>query len=144
MPSAVDLLSGDHRRVEELYEQHEAQPSRALAARIGDELVLHSMLEETVLYPTVREQLADGPSLADRAEAEHASIKALVAELEGSADAAVPEILAELMALVRRHVEEEERVLLPALAERLDAERDEVMGRVLAQLRAENEARLRT
>ncbi len=55
---AIQLLTGDHRAVEELFEQFEKANSDSdkeeLARRICTELKVHALLEEEIFYPALR------------------------------------------------------------------------------------------
>lgn len=121
---ALDLLMNDHRLVEQLFEEYEqlaedegdATEKQSLAATICAELTVHAQLEEEIFYPAARNVL-DDQELLDQAEAEHASAKELIAQLEETSpdddmyDAKV-KLLSEQIAL---HVHEEENELFPQL-----------------------------
>lgn len=59
-PSAGDMLKTDHQKVEALFKQYEAADDihkQALAKQIFNELEVHSLFEEEIFYPAVREQV---------------------------------------------------------------------------------------
>lgn len=119
---AIDLLTEDHRRIEHLFAKYEELGERGVLDRICRELTTHSLVEERLLYPLVRERLPDGPVLAEAGVTDHDAVKALIAEAEDTTEAALPELVDELRLSVRRHVEEEERLVLPRLREAIDIE----------------------
>ncbi len=122
-----DLLTEDHRRVDQMFEEYESakdsdEESEKLERvdAICMELTIHATVEEEIVYPAAREALGDeGADLLDEAEVEHASVKDLIAQLKEAQpgdelyDAKV-KVLGEY---VRHHVEEEEGELFPQLRE---------------------------
>ncbi len=67
---AITLLVKDHQTVEKLFEKFEQTGPRAmkarksLADRIVRELSVHASIEEQVLYPAIREALAEAKKMA--------------------------------------------------------------------------------
>jgi hemerythrin superfamily protein len=127
MPTHIDavaVLERDHREIEELFQAFErsgrAARRRELATRIARELSIHASIEEQLVYPRAR-RVVDGSSKEPQvlvALEEHHLAKVALAEIE-----ALPTTAARfdakvrvLIANVRRHVEEEERELFPAMA----------------------------
>jgi len=105
-----------------------------LAQRICNALTVHATIEEEIFYPAAYDALdQDGDDLLDEATVEHASAKALIAEIEAMKvgqplfDAKV-KVLGEY---IDHHVKEEEGELFP---ECRDAEMDLVaLGKALAE-----------
>lgn len=121
--NALDLLIRDHRSLQQLFDQYEAQhgnappeEKQALADEICEQFTRHADLEEQWFYPAARKALADG-DLIDEAEVEHASARELIAQIramhpgEPLYDAKV-RVLGEQVA---HHVEEEEKEMFPAV-----------------------------
>jgi hemerythrin superfamily protein len=118
---AIAVLKKDHAEVERLFTRFErtrsAPERRKLAERIVRELSIHAAVEEQLVYPRLRGRLNGEEGEVLLALEEHHFTKVALAEIE-----ALPEdserlepkvrVLAEN---VRRHVQEEERELLPAL-----------------------------
>jgi hemerythrin superfamily protein len=118
---AIAVLKKDHAEVERLFARFEktrsAPERRRLAERIVRELSIHAAVEEQLVYPRLRGRLNGSEGEVLLALEEHHFAKVALAEIE-----ALPEdserlepkvrVLAEN---VRRHVQEEERQLLPAL-----------------------------
>lgn len=116
--TAIALLKADHREVEALFDQFESSSSdaekRDFANAICIALKVHARLEEELFYPAAFAVL-DDKTLIDEAQVEHASAKALIAQIEAGApgeafyDARV-RVLAEY---VEHHVTEEEEEIFP-------------------------------
>jgi hemerythrin superfamily protein len=139
---AIDLLTEDHRKVDELFEEYEAikesaedEDKEQRVAAICLELTVHATVEEELFYPAAREALdPDNADMLDEAEVEHATVRDLIdqlSEMSASDDLydAKVKVLGEY---VRHHVQEEEGEIFPALR---DAEID------LAALGADIETR---
>ena len=149
---ALDLLTEDHRKVEEMFEEYEStkdesddEEKEERVATICLELTVHATVEEEVFYPAAREALdAEDSDLLDEAEVEHASVRDLIEQLSEMApseplyDAKV-KVLGEY---VRHHVQEEEGELFPALR---DTELDlEALGNEIATRKEELREELET
>ena len=84
--NAIALLRADHKKVSELFEQYEkarsADKKATIVAEICTELTVHAQIEEEIFYPTVKAALKD-KELVPEALVEHASLKSLIAEVEG-------------------------------------------------------------
>lgn len=124
----IEVLTHDHREVEELFAKLEAaslndgETRRELTDEVTIELVRHSVAEEMHLYPATRKYLPDGDEIADKETAEHAATEKTLKALE-KADADSAEfsvLLTELVSEVRLHIREEEEELFPSLAEHAD------------------------
>jgi hemerythrin superfamily protein len=145
---AIELLTEDHRTVDELFEEYESSKDDAsdedkeqIVARICSALEAHATIEEEIFYPAAREAVdEDDADMFDEAEVEHEHIKMLVEELktmtagEELYDAKV-KVLSEY---VKHHVEEEEGEIFPcvrdteldveALGAEMQARKEELMG----------------
>src|SRR3954467_6159083 len=83
MPDVIKLLEQDHREVEDLFAKAESTTGAAkqqIVSRIASELTLHAEVEESIVYPAMREAGLD--DLIDEAEEEHQKVKDLVAQVE--------------------------------------------------------------
>jgi hemerythrin-like domain-containing protein len=124
---AITMLKDDHRTVKKLFREFEKAGDRAtktkqeLATKIIEELSVHAVIEETVFYPAVREQVPDAEDDVLEALEEHHVAKWLLAELEDM----TPEHerfdakMSVLMESVKHHIEEEEGELFPEVREAL-------------------------
>lgn len=120
-PKAKDatvLLRTDHKLVRSLFADYEKTQSAAkkkqLVAQICTELTVHAQLEEEIFYPAVKMALKD-KELIPEAAVEHASLKSLIAQVEGREpdgemyDAKI-KVLSEYVA---HHVKEEQNEIFP-------------------------------
>ena len=142
---AVQMIKADHQKVKALFSQIESsaqEDRRTLATQLFNELEVHALLEEEIFYPAVRDgidlkELAGMEGAEDDDEAdmegediitlsyeEHRAVKDLIQEMKRM-DSASPEYgerLEELKDDVLNHASEEEDVILPAAAMKLDVE----------------------
>ena len=115
---AIVLLRADHQNVSAMFERFERSRQESvkdeLARTICDELTAHAAVEEEIFYPAVREAIGDD-DLMDEAAVEHASAKALIAEIRKARsgtdmfDAKVT-VLGEY---IKHHVKEEQNEMFP-------------------------------
>ena len=142
----LQLLAGDHRKVEDLFESFEAASGAAakekLVRQICTELKVHAQIEEEIYYPAIRGKVEE--AALDEAYVEHDGAKLLINELEAAApdeafyDAKV-KVLSEL---IEHHVKEEEKerdnlfqqtraadIDLIALGARLAARKEELLAK---------------
>ena len=140
---AIALLKADHGAVDQLFGEYEktrsARNKKALVAEICAALTVHAQIEEDIFYPAVKKALKD-KLLVPEATVEHATVKELIAQLEGAEpdgemyDARV-RVLAEY---VKHHVKEEQNEMFPkarassldlvALGARMAAHKDELLS----------------
>ena len=130
----VDLLTTDHREVQELVSQIPgADPAqrRDMADTVIAELMRHSVAEEMHVYPAMREHLPDGESRVQHDIDEHQQLVEVMKELEGldTADPRFLQALGRLETVLRDHVSDEERDQFPLLRAQLTREQLVEMGR---------------
>jgi len=123
---ATALLRADHRAVSELFEQYEKARSPArkkdIVRQICTELTVHAQVEEEIFYPAVKQALKD-KELIPEATVEHATLKDLIAQVEGvEPDGEMFDAKIKVMSeYVKHHVKEEQNEIFPkAKASRLD------------------------
>lgn len=119
MSDAITLLTADHRRVEELFQQFDRSGDPAVATEICVQLTVHSTVEEEMLYGLYSAKV-DNAGAAEARE-EHQQVKDLILAIEGM-DPTGDEFKATMTRLkesVQHHVDEEEGVMFPKLLERL-------------------------
>lgn len=117
-PEAIALLRSDHKHVSALFAAYDATESKPkkkkLVADICTELSVHAQVEEEIFYPAVQKALKDH-ELVPEAIVEHASLKDLIAQVEGKEpdgdmfDAKI-KVLSEY---VKHHVKEEQNEMFP-------------------------------
>jgi hemerythrin superfamily protein len=132
VPNVIDLITRDHRQVEELFQQIEAGEGdvKQLVDRCAQLLLAHSVAEAEVVYPAIEQAAPDEKEDVADSKAEHGHIEDMLAELtKGDPDTPGWDgTLAAMMAEVRHHVEEEEQEILPAFAEATDEAELERLG----------------
>jgi hemerythrin-like domain-containing protein len=127
---AIALLKADHAEVEKLFKRFEKLGPRAKKTKgdIADKVVAalsqHAVIEEQILYPTVRERLPD----------EHHVAKWLLSELDDLTpdDERFDAKFTVLAENVRHHVKEEEGELFPTLRKEFTKGELEELGKALA------------
>ena len=140
--NAIQLLTQDHKAVQELFDKFEKTRSEdkkaEIAAQVCEELTIHAQIEEEIFYPAAREAIKD-TDLLDEATVEHQSAKDLIAQIEeegpdGELFEAKVKVLGEY---IKHHVKEEQNELFPevrkakdldldALGEQLQARKEEL------------------
>jgi len=116
---AIELLTRDHLEVERLFAQlgNKDADQQQILGQIVKQLSMHDSVEKRVFYPEIEEYVPGGQALAERALDEHEELEQLVASVDGCdpSDPGVADRLDLLMTAVRRHVNEEETEIFPAL-----------------------------
>lgn len=122
---AHEMLMQDHERILRYFKDFEsvdrsdAEAVRELVETVCLELQIHSLLEEEIFYPAVREQVRTDADddLLNESEIEHESVDALIARLHGLEpdDPLYRACFAVVMAQVKRHIEVEEQQLFTRL-----------------------------
>jgi hemerythrin superfamily protein len=138
-PSAVALLTQDHRDVEALFKKFEGLGKRAHKSReatvgkIIEALSKHAVIEEQVFYPQVRARMTETNDDVLEALEEHHVVKWTLSELEkmSSEDERYEAKVTVLMESVRHHVKEEEKGLFPRVRKAMSRTDLEEMGEQL-------------
>jgi hemerythrin superfamily protein len=131
----VEILTHDHREVEDLFDQIEqetdASQRRELTDQVITELVRHAVAEEQYLYPAVRERVPGGDELVDGEIADHNEVEEALKALEGidANDAEFMTVFRRMSDDVKQHVQEEEDELFPKLREHTSAEEMRELGK---------------
>jgi hemerythrin superfamily protein len=119
---AIELLTRDHRHVEELFGQFRSgsdEERRSSAEGIVRELSIHAAIEEELFYPAVRKQMAACRALVDHGLDEHQQAKEILAALDRMIDRSHTKAFADMVELLEKtitdHVEEEEGELFPSV-----------------------------
>jgi hemerythrin-like domain-containing protein len=139
----IDLITADHREVEQLFAQLDAGGDQdAVIRRIADELIPHSKAEEQVVYPAIVSAASDEDEEVKDGAAEHHHIEEMLQQLlENGADAPGSDgLLAAVVAETKHHVEEEETDILPAYREHSTPEERADLGRRFAEAKQQARA----
>lgn len=137
---AIELLTKDHRQVEQLFVDFEADAGARKQQILGEiirELSIHSAIEEAYVYPRIRKEAPHGEAYVAESVKEHQQVKESLARLDHKLDRAHTQEVAEqvetLKKRVMHHVEEEESEVLPAFAQAVSKQELTELGRELRQ-----------
>jgi iron-sulfur cluster repair protein YtfE (RIC family) len=139
MADVIELIKVQHRRIDELLGRAESADPKGVAALLqqaADLLVRHSQAEESFVYPAIRDHDRSEEQDVEEGLAEHDHIDELLQDLL-RADPTKPGFDGRLAAMIgelRHHVQEEETILLPALAEQADTAEREQLGARFAEV----------
>lgn len=161
---ALDLLTADHNRVRGLFgrfadaeSEGDLAEQAALAAKVAEELGVHTTIEEEVFYPAVHDLSEPIGEAVDEGLEEHHVAKTLIDELEQlePGDDRWVAKMKVLIETVEHHADEEEKEMFPkvrsateasmrvALGQRLEARKAELGGFTAADNRLTSLAGLR-
>jgi Hemerythrin HHE cation binding domain len=147
--NATALLKKQHKDVrglfEEVLEVEDPESRRQLCERIGQELMVHTKIEEEIFYPAVRELGDKGEEMVAEAFEEHHVVDLVLAELPevDPEDERFHAKMTVLQELVDHHAKEEEKEMfklaqklgkqeLAELGERMQARAEELKGEAKA------------
>lgn len=140
---AIELLTTDHREVEEFFKRYESAANddgvaHHAAENIIRELSIHAAVEEMILYPLMRKTDSGNNGLVDHSLEEHQQVKELLSKVDGrpANDPEVRKLFGELKAAVEEHVSEEEGKLFPALRSQVKAGELMALGEKMANAKA--------
>jgi hemerythrin superfamily protein len=146
---ALALLEADHRAVEKLFTafknaaDDDLEAKSALAQRACEELVIHTMLEEELLYPAAQQALPESDKVdVEEAYVEHFLVKTLISKFETlkAGDKGFDATFKVMSEMVQHHVEEEEEELFPELRKsKCDLQ---ALGEKMAKRKAELQSKL--
>lgn len=146
--NALTMLRADHDAVLELFDKFESasrtEQKQKLAEQICTELKIHTMIEEEIFYPSLREaQGEQAESSLDEALVEHDGAKKLIETIESgrAGDEMFDAQVKVLSEYIKHHVKEEYREIFPA-ARKADIDLDEI-GAQLAVRKKELKAQQR-
>jgi iron-sulfur cluster repair protein YtfE (RIC family) len=129
---AISLLKADHDKVKELFEKAENAGESRMASifeQIKEELEIHTHIEETILYPRLKE-IEELKDITLEAVEEHHQAKILLREISSLAEGSskFEPKLKVLKEDIEHHVEEEENEMFPQMRKLIDAQELEKLG----------------
>ena len=131
MPDGIDLILEDHRTVDALFDAFDSTGDATVIGQTIDALKAHDDAEQGALYPFVAACL-DDPALLERSGLAHSAVKKQIEQLKGEEGPSLVEAFGGLRRLVKDHVADEEKNLLPALREAATKQQlDELGARIL-------------
>lgn len=131
--NVFELLKQDHQKVSGIFQQLEPAADEAtrrqLFTQLKQELDLHAHVEETLLYPVLKEA-AETRDITLEAYDEHKEVKELLAQLEQTppGDERFTDLVTELRDNVEHHVDEEENEMFTKAREVLSPQQIEEIG----------------
>jgi hemerythrin superfamily protein len=136
---AISVIKEDHRAVETLFKKYgqlgdrAAKTKRATVDKIIHLLSVHAAVEETVLYPFIRENLPELNETILEALEEHLIAKWELAALEHMepSEERFDAKVSVLIESVRHHVKEEEKEVLPKMRQKLSRQELGELGEAL-------------
>jgi hypothetical protein len=143
MPDVFEVLSRDHREVEQMLSALESGPTAAAGASPGElderkrmtqALVIeesrHQAAEQMLFWPIVRDRLPEGPWLAGQAAGQEREGKDVLDKLEKEdpGDPGFEALLGEFIVADRDHMAYEERQVWPKLRPALTAAEASELG----------------
>jgi hypothetical protein len=140
--NAFQLLKEDHQTVDSIMQQIEPTTERAektrteLYARLREELDIHTKIEESIFYPSIK-QAAETREIVLEGFEEHHVVKMLLKELD-SMPVDTEQWKAKFTVLkenVEHHVEEEEGEMFQKAREVLDEEQIDQLGEQMAEMK---------
>lgn len=148
MPDVFEVLSLDHREVQRMLSELESGPTKATGAADNDLLLRKKMVEQLIIeesrheaveemyfWPTVRDKVPGGDSLADTATQQEQEGKQILHDLD-KLDASDPEferLVTTFIAAGRDHISYEEAKVWPGLRAALTAAESSELGGKLAE-----------
>ena len=139
--NVFELLKQDHQKVSGIFQRIEAASGagerQQLFVQLKQELDLHAQVEETILYPALK-QADETRNITLEAYEEHQEVKDLLAEIQQTPpdDEEWTALVMELRESVEHHVEEEEGEMFAQARDVLTEEQiDEISQRVEAAKR---------
>ena len=140
---ALRLLKEQHDEVKDLFKQIEkAEGERAgkLFKEILDRITLHEELEETHLYPQLKEDEKAGDLVLESYQEHHVMDLLLeeICKLEPDDEAFEPKVKV-LQENTEHHIEEEEKELFPMVRKIWDADKREQVGGKMEELKRSRE-----
>lgn len=112
------LLEAQHRDTDALLARAVSTGEEPDVREACEALTRHAEVEEQVLYPELRRIVDGGDDLADRAEAEHAAVRTLIARCYDAPPEDLRPLAGEIHELVTAHVTFEEQEIFPELRNR--------------------------
>jgi len=143
---AFEMLKNDHAKVSSIFDRLEpatdATTRQQLFTQLKQELDIHAHIEETVLYPALK-QAAETRDITEEAYEEHQEVKDLLAELQATPPDSEEwgDMILELRENVEHHVEEEEGEMFKKAREVLSEQQiNEIGARMAAEKQQQQKA----
>lgn len=132
----VQILEDEHAEVKQLFSDFEnteqEEDKLAIAKIVIKKLKIHSLLEQEIVYPSIKDENGDSVELQEAYE-EHHLVDSLLLALDSNneVDNQLKARICVLCEMVKHHIKEEENSLLPMLEKQANLE--EITQRFLAR-----------
>ena len=141
---ALELLTADHNRVRGLFTRFKAAEGEndaqaaELAAKIFEELEVHTRIEEEIFYPAITKLNDEIHELVTEGVEEHHVVDTLMAEVKmlGPSDEEWAAKIKVLIENVEHHAEEEEQEMFPVVRKAMNDDARADLGRQLEAKKA--------
>ena len=127
MPNGIDLILADHAAVAALFTQFDDTGDGTVIGQVVCELKAHDDAEQAALYPMVGEILGDADMIT-RSSVAHSAVKKQIDILTTLEGPPLIQAFKALSTIVQKHVADEEKNLLPALARAATPQQLEKLG----------------
>ncbi len=136
---AIDLLKGDHREVENLFnlcrQATTVEGKREIFLKVKTEIEAHARIEETIFYPAFS-HYESFDDILDESYQEHQDVQDMLSEMEEvQDDEEFQDMVEDLREEVEHHVHEEETVFFPKVRDVMDQEEIDRLGRMISDAR---------
>jgi hemerythrin superfamily protein len=132
MPNGIELILADHERVNMLFARFTETGDGAFIGQVIDALTAHDDAEQAALYPLVGALLGDADAVGRSALA-HSAVKKQIDAIKALEGAPLTDAFEVLRTLVQDHVADEEKNILPALADAATPQQLEGLGARILQ-----------
>ena len=143
----VEMLTQDHRKVEQLFGQFQqaksAEEKKQIAEQAFVELSMHGTLEKDIFYPAVREAGSqEDKELVEHSYHDHATSEELIAKLKAKprVDQEYETMFQSLISEVMHHAQEEELHMFPDAEKYMDGGRLSQLGEEMMQAKEQLQA----
>ncbi len=132
MPNGIDLILTDHRTVDALLAEFDETGNATVIGQVVCELKAHDDAEQAALYPMVGEILGNA-AMIERSSIAHSAVKKQIDALTTLEGAPLVDAFRALRKIVRQHVADEEKNILPALGDAATQQQLELLGARILQ-----------
>lgn len=143
--NAINLLKADHEKVKGILAQLSESTDRAtkkrteLLEKLEMEIMIHTQLEEQILYPAYKEAGGkDQEEMYYEAKEEHRTVDSLVLPDLKTTDPSTPEFSGRLKVvkeLLQHHIEEEETEMFPQAKKLLGNAKLDELGKEMEEMK---------
>jgi hypothetical protein len=131
--NAIELLTKQHRLVEELFDDLESAESRedkeTIFEQLAANLVAHDAIEREIFYPNCEKELGSEDDVLGESLVEHGVVEFCLFRADKNLrDPEFDKYIKVLKETVEHHVEEEEKELLPKVKREMDGAKLQALG----------------